>query len=148
LGKDGRILFLKGHPFMTMTDNERRQFFRIEVDTPIRFRLIEENSSKPLTDWMNGITADVGLGGVKVIASMSNAKAEMLVDKYVSIELSFKLPGVAKAISATAAMAYYMRGATKAKTTMVSFGASFVTIDNSAKDALGEFISQRIDSPA
>jgi c-di-GMP-binding flagellar brake protein YcgR len=133
---------------MAMTENERRQFFRIEVDTPIRFRLIEENTSKPLTDWMNGITADVGLGGVKVIASMSTAKVEMLVDKYVFIELSFDLPGAAKAISATAAITYFLRGATKANATMVSFGASFVAIDNSAKDALGDFISQRTDSPS
>ena len=133
---------------MAMTDNERRQFFRIELDTPIRFRLIEEKTSKPLTDWMNGITADVGLGGVKIIAAMSEAKVETLVDKYVFIELSFQLPGAAEAISATATIAYFMRGATMSKATMVSFGASFVTIDNTAEDALGKFISQRIDPPA
>jgi c-di-GMP-binding flagellar brake protein YcgR len=133
---------------MVMTDNERRQFFRIEVDTPIRFRLIEENTSKPLTDWMKGITADVGLGGVKVIASMSQSKVETLVDKYVVIELSFQLPGTAKTIAAKASIAYFMRGDTTSKATMVSFGAQFVTIDNSAEDIIGEFISQRTDSPA
>jgi c-di-GMP-binding flagellar brake protein YcgR len=133
---------------MVMTDKERRQFFRIEVDTPIQFRLIEEKTSKPLTDWMNGITADVGLGGVKIIAAMSEAKVETLVDKYVVIEVSFQLPGASKTISATATIAYFMRGATMHKATMVSFGASFVTIDNSAEDALGEFISQRIDASA
>ena len=73
---------------------------------------------------------------------------EALVDKYVVIEVSFQLPGASKTISATATIAYFMRGATMHKATMVSFGASFVTIDNSAEDALGEFISQRIDASA
>ena len=131
---------------MDMTDNDRRQHFRIEVDTPVRFRLMEEKTSKPFTDWLNGSIADVGLGGVKVIAPMSKTEVEILVDKYVFIELSFQLPGAPKAIDATASLAYFLRGATSSEATTVTFGVSFVTIDMSAKDTLGDFIRQRIDS--
>ena len=131
-----------------MTDNERRQFFRIEVETPVQFRLIEEKTSKPLTDWMKGSTVDVGLGGVKITASMSKAEEETLVDKYMFIELSFQLPGAPTTIAATATIAYFLHGTAGPETTKVTFGTSFVNIDFSTRDALGEFIRQRIDSPS
>jgi c-di-GMP-binding flagellar brake protein YcgR len=133
---------------MTMTNAERRKFFRIEVVAPARFRLIEEKTSKPLTDWMNGSTADVSLGGVQVTAPMSEEQVEELVDEYVRIEFSCQLPGTSKAIAATAAIAYFLRGATSPTATTVTFGLSFVAIDNSAEDIIGEFIRQRINSPA
>jgi c-di-GMP-binding flagellar brake protein YcgR len=133
---------------MALTDAERRQFFRIEVVAPVRFRLIEENTSKPLSDWMNGSTADVSLGGAKVTAPMPEAQVETLVDQYVLIEFSCQLPGTPKAIAATAAIAYFLRGASSLKATAVTFGLSFVAIDNSAKDVIGEFVRQRINSPA
>ena len=132
---------------MAMTDNERRQFFRIELDTPVQFRLIEEKTSKPLTNWMKGSTVDVGLGGVKIIAAMTDVEEEILVDKYLFIELSFQLPGTPTTIAATANIAYFMHGATGTEKATITFGVSFVTIDFSLRDALGEFIRQRIDSP-
>ena len=45
-------------------------------------------------------------------------------------------------------IAYFLRGATSSKATTVTFGLSFVAIDNSAEDIIGEFIRQRINSPA
>jgi hypothetical protein len=133
---------------MTMTDNERRQFFRIEVETPVKFRLIEENTGKPLWGWVNGSTADVGLGGIKIVASVSQDEAEMLVDKYVVIELSFTLPGSKQAITSKAGIAYFLRGASKANSTKVTFGVSFIGIDSNSEDILGEFIRKRIDAPS
>jgi c-di-GMP-binding flagellar brake protein YcgR len=138
----------EGHPTMTMTNTERRKFFRIEVVTPARFRIIDEKTSKPLTDWMNGSTADLSLGGVKVTAPMPETQVETLVDQYVRIEFSCQLPGTPKAIAATAAIAYFLRGATLSKATTVTFGLSFVAIDNSAEDIISDFIRQRINSPA
>lgn len=133
---------------MTMTNAERRRLFRIEVDVPVRFRIIEEKTSKPLTDWLSGSTADVSLGGVRVIAPMPEPKVEMLVDQYVVIECSFQLPGAPKEITATASIAYFLRGATKHKATTVTFGLSFVAIDGNAEDLIGEFIRRRIDTIA
>ena len=130
---------------MDTTNAERRKLFRIEAVTPVRFRMIEEKTSKPLTDWMNGSTADVSLGGVKVIAPMPESQVEMLIDQYVLIEFSYQLPDTAKAITGTATLAYFLRGATVSRTATVTFGLSFVTIDSSAKDIVGEFIRQRID---
>ena len=130
---------------MAMTDVERRKFFRIEVDAPIRFRLIEETSSKPLTDWINGSTVDVSLGGVKVIAPMPEAQVEMLVDQYVHIEFACQLPGTSMGIAATATIAYFLRGATASKAPAVTFGLSFVAIDNSAQDVIAGFIRSRIN---
>jgi c-di-GMP-binding flagellar brake protein YcgR len=132
---------------MAMTNAERRKFFRIEVVAPARFRLIEEKTSKPLTDWMNGSTADLSLGGVKVTAPMPEAQVETLVDQYIRIEFSCQLPGAPKAIAATASIAYFLRGATSPKATTVTFGLSFITIDNSAEDIISDFIRQRINSP-
>jgi c-di-GMP-binding flagellar brake protein YcgR len=131
-----------------MTQTERRNFFRIEVVTPVRFRLIEEKSAKPLTDWISGSTIDVSLGGVKVIAPMPEAQVETLVDQYVLIELSYHLPGTPKEITVTATVAYFLRGATVSKATTVTFGVSFVAVENSDKDVIGEFIRQCIDSQA
>jgi c-di-GMP-binding flagellar brake protein YcgR len=131
-----------------MTNVERRRLFRIEVDAPVRFRMIEEATSKPLTDWMNGETADVSLGGMKIIAPMPEAQVEEWIDQYALVEFSCKLPGTPKAIAATATIAYFLRGATNSKATAVTFGLSFVTIDFSAKDAIGDFIRQSIDSAA
>ena len=132
---------------MAMTNAERRKFFRIEVVAPARFRLIEEKTSKPLTDWMNGSTADLSLGGVKVTAPMPEAQVETLVDQYIRIEFSCQLPGAPKAIAATASIAYFLRGATSPKATTVTFGLSFITIDNSSEDIISDFIRQRINSP-
>jgi hypothetical protein len=133
---------------MAMTDDERRKFFRIEVIAPARFRLIEQKTSKPLTDWINGSTADVSLGGVKVVAPMPEEQVETLVDEYVLIEFSCQLPGTPKAITATASIAYFLRGATSATATNVTFGLSFVAVDNSSEDIIGGFIRQHINSPA
>ncbi len=132
---------------MPMTNEERRKLFRIEVIAPVKFRVIDEKTSKPLTDWMNGSVADVSLGGMKVTAPMPESQVEMLVDQYVLMEISCQLPGIPKAVDATASIAYFQRGATNLKATVVTFGLSFVTIDFSARDILGEFINQRIDSP-
>jgi c-di-GMP-binding flagellar brake protein YcgR len=132
---------------MAMMDSERREFFRIEVVAPIRFRLIEEKTSKSLTDWITGSTADVSLGGVKLTAPMSEEQVEELVDQYVLIELSYQLPGTPAAIAATATIAYFLRGATSSTATTVTFGISFVAIENSAKDVISEFIRQRIAPP-
>ena len=133
---------------MAMTNVERRKLFRIEVVAPARFRLIEEKTSKPLTDWMNGSTVDVSLGGFKVTAPMPEEQVEELVDDYVLIEFSCQLPGAAKAVGATANIVYFMRGAPASKDSTVTFGLSFVTIDGKAKDVIGEFIRRRINSPA
>jgi c-di-GMP-binding flagellar brake protein YcgR len=133
---------------MAMTESERRKFFRVEVETPVAFRLVDEKTSKPLTDWTNGSTVDVSLGGIKVSAPMPEEQVETLVDQYVLIELSYQLPGTAKAITATASAAYFLRGATVSNATAVTFGVSFVTIDNKAMDVIGEFIRRHIDSPA
>ena len=133
---------------MAMTNVERRKLFRIEVVAPIRFRLIDETTSKPETDWMNGSTVDVSLGGFKVTAPMPEELVEELVDDYVLIEFSCQLPGAAKAVGATANIVYFMRGAPASKDSTVTFGLSFVTIDGKAKDVIGEFIRRRINSPA
>jgi len=98
-----------------MTNVERRKLFRIEVVAPIRFRLIDETTSKPETDWMNGSTVDVSLGGFKVTAPMPEEQVEELVDDYVLIEFSCQLPGAAKAVGATANIVYFMRGAPASK---------------------------------
>jgi c-di-GMP-binding flagellar brake protein YcgR len=131
-----------------MADNERREFYRVEVVAPVRFRLIEEKTAKPLTDWVHGTTADIGLGGVKMLASMTKTQAEMLVDKYVSIELSFQLPGTPTVVEATGAIAYFMLLAAASKSSTVSFGVSFVSIDSNAEDVIGGFIRQRVDAHA
>jgi c-di-GMP-binding flagellar brake protein YcgR len=131
---------------MAMTNVERRKFFRIEVEAPIRFRLIEQTTSKPLTNWMNGSTADVSLGGVKVTAPMQEPQVETLVTQYMRVEFSFQLPGNPTAIASTATIAYFLRGATSSKATTVTFGLSFVTIDNKAEDVIGDFIRQRIST--
>jgi c-di-GMP-binding flagellar brake protein YcgR len=128
-----------------MTDVERRKFFRIEVDAPIRFRLIEETSSKPLTDWINGSTVDVSLGGVKVTAPMPEAQVEMLVDQYVLIEFACRLPGTPRGIAATATVAYFLHGAAASKAPTITFGLSFVAIDDSAKDVIAAFIRTHIN---
>lgn len=133
---------------MDMTGSERRKYFRVEVVTPVRFRLIDEKTSKPLTEWRNGKTADVSLGGVKVSAPIAESEVETLVGEYVLVELSFKLPGASRTIASTASIAYFLRGATVLKATTVTFGVSFVSIENSAKDIIGEFIRKEIGSPA
>jgi c-di-GMP-binding flagellar brake protein YcgR len=133
---------------MAMTDVERRNFFRVEVVAPIRFRLMDEATAKPQTDWINGSTVDVSLGGLKVIAPMPQTQVEKLVDEYEFIEFSCQLPGAAKAIAATANIVYFLRGATESKATAATFGLSFVTIDNGAKDIIADFIRRRINSPA
>ena len=132
---------------MSMTNAERRKFFRVEVVAPIRFRLMEEATSKPVTDWMKGSTVDLSLGGVKVTAPMPEPEVEELVDDYVLIEFSCRLPGTPTAIAGTANIVYFLRGAATSKAPTVTFGVSFVKIDNSAKDVIAEFIHQRIDSP-
>ena len=109
---------------MAMTNVERRKLFRIEVVAPIRFRLIDETTSKPETDWMNGSTVDVSLGGFKVTAPMPEEQVEELVDDYVLIEFSCQLPGAAKAVGATANIVYFMRGAPASKDSTVTFGLS------------------------
>jgi c-di-GMP-binding flagellar brake protein YcgR len=133
---------------MEMTNEERRKLFRIEVAVPVKFRMIEEKTSKPLTDWMEGSTADVSLGGVKVIAPIPESQVDILVDRYMLIEFSCQLSGASKAIAGTASIAYFLRGATMQKATTVTFGLSFVTIDSSGKDVISEFIRQRIDTMA
>ena len=133
---------------MDEKDTERREFFRVEVVTPVKFKLIQEKGSKPLTDWIKGITTDVSLGGVKITADMTEDEAETLVRQYVRIKLSFKLPGTAKAVAATATIAYFLRGAMESKSHLITFGVSFVKIDSSAEDVISGFIHKRIDSPA
>ena len=118
-----------------------------EMVTPVRFQLIKEKASNPLTDLMNGFTTEVSLDGVKITAWMSDAEVEMLVLQYVLIKLSFKLPGALNTINATAAIEIFQRGAAMSKATMITFRVSFVDIDYSDQDLIGEFILQRTNCP-
>ena len=128
-----------------MTNVERRKLFRVEVIAQARFRLIDQKTLKGLTDWINGSTADISLGGVKITASMPEPQIEMMVDQYVLIEFSCQLPGTPGAIAATGSVAYFLRGAKASKATAVTFGLSFVDIDNNSKDVIGEFIRPRVN---
>ena len=133
---------------MNPTPAERRKYFRVEAVIPVLFRLIEEKTSEATTNWINGSTADISLGGVKVTAPMTEAQIEAMVDRYVLVDFSFKLPGAPKPVGATATVAYFLRGATAAKMTNVTFGLSFVTTEESVKDLIGEFIRKRISVAA
>jgi c-di-GMP-binding flagellar brake protein YcgR len=133
---------------MGTSNEERRKLFRVEVAVPVRFRMIEEKTSKPLSDWINGSTADVSQGGLKIIASMTDPQAETLVDRYVLIEFSCQLPGSQKAVSGTASIAYYVHDAAKQKAKTVTFGVSFVNLDYSAQDVIGDFIRRHIEADA
>jgi hypothetical protein len=119
-----------------------------EAGAPVRFCMIDEKTSRPITQWMDGSFAEVSLEGMKIMAPMSEAEAEMLVGQYVQIKLSFRLPGAGKAIAATGNIVYFLRGSAASKATAITFDISFVTIDYSDRDAIGEFIHQRINSPA
>jgi c-di-GMP-binding flagellar brake protein YcgR len=129
------------------TNVERRKLFRIEVVAPVRFRMVDEKTSKPLTSWMNGSTADVSLGGMKVIAPVPESQVEDLIDQCVLVEFSCQLPGTPKAITATAPIVYFLRGATNSKATAITFGLSFANIDYNARNIIGEFINKSIGSP-
>ena len=120
--------------------------FSNEVVTPVRFRMIKEKTSKPLTDWMKGFTLSVSLEGVKITAPMSEEEIETLVRQYSFIKLLFQLPDAPNAIAATAIIVSFLRGATLPKETMITFGVSFVTIDHRAKEIISEFIHKRINS--
>jgi hypothetical protein len=119
--------------------------FSRKVVTPVRFQVIKEDALNPQTLWMNGFTTDVSLDGVKITAPMSEAEVETLVNQYVLIKLSFQLPGTSKAINATASIAYFVRDQVMSNAAMITLGASFVTIDYSAQDVIGEFIHHRIN---
>jgi hypothetical protein len=120
--------------------------FSMDVVTPIRFRLIMEKTMHPITDWMDGFTVDVSLGGVKIIARMSEDRVELLVRQYTLIKLLFQLPGAPAAITATGAVAYFRRGKTESRTSTIVFGVTFAAIDYSAMDIIGEFILRRTES--
>jgi hypothetical protein len=136
---------------VVLVSKERRidmkaEAFSTEVVTPVRFRIIKEKTSKPLTDWMKGFTLEVSLEGVKINAPMSEEEIETLVRRYAHIKLFFQLPDTPRAIAATATIVYFQRGATVSKYTMITFGLSFVAIDYSARDVISEFIHQRVNS--
>ena len=122
--------------------------FSREVVTPVRFQLIKEKPSSPLTQWMNGLITDVSLDGVEITAPVSEAEAETMVRQYAIIKLSFQLPGTSKTIAATATIEYFVRGTAASDVTTITFGVSFVTIDYSAQDVIGAFIHQRVNGPA
>lgn len=127
-----------------LTNVERRKLFRIEVATPVRFRVIDLKTSKPLSDWLNGETEDLSMGGMKIVAPMPESQVDELFDQYVLLELSCQLPGTQNALTVTAAIAYFLHGATNAKATAVTFGLSFEKIDSDAKDIIGNFIRKSI----
>jgi hypothetical protein len=125
-----------------------KSFSAKEAVAPVRFCMIEEKTSKPVTRWISGSFAEVSLEGMKITASMSEAEVETLVGRYVRVKVSFKLPGTAEAIAATGAIVYFRRGVAVAEADTMYFDISFVAIDYSTRYVIGEFINRRLNSPA
>jgi hypothetical protein len=119
-----------------------------ELNTPVYFKMIKENTSNPVMHLMKGFISELSLDGVKIIAWMVESEVETLVHHYVLVKLLFQLPDTASVITAAATTAYFERGKTVSNATKVTFYVSFVTIANSALDIIGEFLLNRATSSA
>jgi hypothetical protein len=111
-----------------------------ELNTPVYFQLIKENTSNPVKQFMKGFISELSLDGMKIIAPMLESEVETLVHHYVLVKLLFQLPDTSRLITATATTTYFERGKTVSNATTVTFYVSFVTIAYSALDIIGEFL--------
>ena len=121
-------------------ESEKREFVRVGVAVPVKFRLISQSPDVTATDdYMDGETQNIGAGGMLLVGPIPQANliTDLLVQKVV-IGVRIYLPGEDDPVEALARVAWLE--AIDQEDGRCSLGLAFKEITSEAQDTLFRFI--------
>lgn len=134
IGRENRdnLAMLKIQAISSIIKIQRREFFRFEVNLPVKFRVIESVNMKCDQEYIETVTRDLSGGGLCM-----RLKEPIEIGKYLECELN--LPDKIKFIGKVVRFTQYerMQGAYK-----YEIGVSFVRIDEVMREKVISYIFQ------
>ncbi|HUW57746.1 MAG TPA: PilZ domain-containing protein [Planctomycetota bacterium] len=121
-------------------ESEKREFVRVGVAVPVKFRLISQHPELTVPDdYLDGETQNIGAGGILLVGPIprSDLVTELLVQKVV-VGVRIFLPGEEKPVEALARVAWLE--AIDEEQKQCSLGLAFKEITSEAQDTLFRFI--------
>lgn len=84
-------------------ERERRKYIRLDSVFPVQFRLMTQDGTRFLSDWLQGFTNDVGKGGICLsVNNLDPEFARLIKEQQVKLSLSIEMPLAKNAVSAQA----------------------------------------------
>ena len=121
-------------------ESEKREFVRVGVAVPVKFRLISQSPEVTVPDdYIDGETANVGAGGILLVGPIPRGEliTELLVQKVI-VGVRIFLPGEGNPVEALARVAWLE--AIDEEQNKCSLGLAFKEITSEAQDALFRFV--------
>ena len=121
-------------------ESEKREFVRVGVSVPVKFRLIAQTPDVTVPDdYMDGETQNIGAGGMLLAGPIPRPDliTDLLVQKVV-VGVRIYLPGEDEPVEALARVAWLE--AIDQEDNRCSLGLSFKEITSEAQDVLFRFI--------
>lgn len=121
-------------------ESEKREFVRVGVAVPVKFRLISQSRDVTVPeDYLEGETQNIGAGGILLVGPIpySDFITELLTQRVV-IGVRIFLPGEDKPVEALARVAWLE--AIDQEENRCSLGLAFKEITSEAQDTLFRFI--------
>ena len=121
-------------------ESEKREFVRVGVAVPVKFRLISESAEVTVPeDYIDGETENIGAGGILLVGPMPRSEliTELLMQKVI-VGVRIFLPGETQPVEALARVAWLE--AIDEEQNKCSLGLAFKEITSDAQDALFRFV--------
>ena len=121
-------------------ESEKREFVRVGVAVPVKFRLISQSRDVSVPDdYLEGETQNIGAGGILLVGPIPQPEliTELLIQKVV-VGVRIFLPGEDRPVEALARVAWLE--AIDQEQNLCSLGLAFKEITSDAQDTLFRFI--------
>lgn len=121
-----------------MGEMERRQFVRVRMDVPVRYKLVRPTGEKVLEDLFEGNTNNISTGGLLLQGKLPDPSyvIELLAQR-VRIALNMAIPGDTVSIKAIARAAWIER--LEASSGVFPMGLSFEHLDDADRARIQRF---------
>lgn len=129
---------------MDINIQERRKYFRVSVDIPVRYRILNQNDKKPLAEWLQGTAENIAPGGIRLRAFCEEKEIEILTNEYILLALEFQLPASKEKLTIEANIAYLKTGNYSNNKKLVNIGLAFMSLSEEYKEIISSFIRSQI----
>ena len=132
---------------------EKRKYIRLDKPVLVRFRVVNETSKKVTLDWHDGISRNIGIGGVclevygvgtKINKAFSGRESliEIMLPFYVKSKNAKR--GKVERINVVGRCVWNFNKTVEGKKAVIS-GITFLDVSGKSKDLIIKFIAQHIE---
>lgn len=132
---------------------ERRKYVRLPFRIAVQYQIMEGNTRKTLSDFLEGLTENVCVTGLRLEAFCDDEEIDVIMNKDITIMVKFLLPGTKRQIESETRLNYintetkvvYLKAehnGTKKK--LLHIGLMFLGLTENDKNIISDFIRDMV----